>query len=118
MPQCKALRTFESRYGFIRTGDRFSSEKGYAVELATRGLIAILPDTPEPARVQAFPGAPLVQGKEPPANPPPPAQQSTADRDTEAPPAAGAARPSALSRAAQALRRKTAPKSRAGAKRS
>lgn len=116
MPQCKALRTFDSRYGFIRTGDRFSSEKGYALELATRGLVAILPDTLEPARVQAFDRAP--QGKESPANPPPPANPSTAESDTEDPPAAGAARPSALSRAAQALRRKTAGRSKANAKRS
>jgi hypothetical protein len=118
MPQCKALRTFESRYGFIRTGDRFSSEQGYAVELQSRGLIAILKEDLEPARTQAFPQAPRTQGKESPANPPPPAAPNTAESDTEDPPAAGSARPSALSRAARALTRRTAPTSRANAKRS
>lgn len=116
MPQCKALRTFDSRYGFIRTGDRFSSEKGYALELSTKGLVAILPDTLEPERTQAFPGAPAVKGKDPPD--PPPAQPNTADPAMEDPPAAGSARPSALSRAARALTRRTAPKSKANAKRS
>lgn len=118
MPQCKALRTFDSRYGFIRAGDRFSAEKGYALDLATRGLVAILPDTLEPARTQAFPGAPLTQGKDPPPRPPAPEPKNTADPATEDPPAAGSARPSALSRAARALTRRTAPSSKANAKRS
>jgi hypothetical protein len=113
MPECKALRTFNSdKYGFIRLGSRFSSEKGYAIELQSKGLIQILPDPLEPARVQALPGAPRVQGKDPPAEPPPPAAPSTAD-----PLAAGEATPSALSRVGRALRRRTATTSKADAKR-
>lgn len=112
MPECKALRTFNSdKYGFIRMGSRFSSEKGYAQELRTRGLIEILPDPLEPARVQAHPLAPRVQGKDPPADPPPPAASSMAD-----PPADGEATPSALSRVGRALRRRTATTSKADAK--
>jgi hypothetical protein len=61
MPECKALKTFHSdKYGMLRAGTRFSSEKGYAVELQSRGLVEILPN--EPQRTQAFAGAPMTQG--------------------------------------------------------
>lgn len=111
MPQCKALRTFESKYGFIRAGSPFSAEKGYAVELASRGLIEILPDTLEPARNQALPGPPAK--KESPVVPPPASDPNAAGQA-----AAGSTKPSVLSRAGQALRRRTAPPSRGDAKRS
>jgi hypothetical protein len=110
MPECKAIKSFNSaKYGFIRHGSRFSSEKGYANELRMLGLIEILPDTLQPARVQAHAAAPM--GKEPPASPPP-----SLDPPLAGPPAAGAARPSALSRAGQALRRRTATTSKDDAK--
>lgn len=107
MPQCKALKTFNSQlYGFIRAGSRFSSEPGYARELAAKAMIEILPDALEPERVQAIPGAPFEKKE------PSPPQFPAADP----PPAAGEARPSRLSRAAQALTRRTAITSKRGAK--
>jgi hypothetical protein len=111
MPECKALKTFNSaKYGFIRYGSRFSSEKGYANELRIRGLIEILPDPLEPARVQALEGAPARLGKEPSASPPPSAPE------TAAPPADGEAKRSLLSRVGRASRRAIATTSKGDAK--
>lgn len=108
MPECKALKTFNSaRYGFIRAGSRFSSEKGYAHELVLNGLAQILADPLQPERVQAHPGAPQVKKTLESPSPPP------LEGD---PPAAGVARPSRLSRAARALTRPTARSSKTGAK--
>ena len=113
MPQCKALKTFNStQYGYIRAGSRFSSEKNYANQLRRNGLIEILKEDIEPSRTQAFNGPPVTQGKEPPFQPP-----SLASNDTAVLAADGAEKPSALSRVARALQRPTAPSSKASAKR-
>lgn len=113
MPECKALKTFNSiQYGFIRAGSRFSSEKNYANQLRRNGLIEILKDDIEPSRTQAFKGAPASQGKEPPFQPPSLASNDTADLAAD-----GEGRPSALSRVARALQRPTAPSSKVSAKR-
>lgn len=100
MPECKALATFNSRqYGFIRLGSRFSSDKAYAAELQRLGLIEILADPLEPARTQAFPGAPSTSRSE---QPDPPANPTAED-----PPDAGQIPPLSSSRAGLASRRKT-----------
>lgn len=100
MPECKALRTFNSRqYGFIRLGSQFSSDKAYASELRRLGLIKILPDPLEPARNQSFPRAPATSGNDrPPARP---------DQNSEDPPDAGEVKPLSSSRVGQASRRRT-----------
>jgi hypothetical protein len=103
MPQCRALKTFKGRYGKLRSGQIFSSEKGYADALAQKKMIVILPDDPQPQRVQAFQRAPLTQHAGPPApNPPSPVAPDMADPRDD-----GKARPSASSRRAPASRRKT-----------
>ena len=112
--QCKALKTFNStQYGFIRTGARFTSEHGYAMQLRANGLIEILNEPNQPQRVQAFGTAPVTQGKEQAPSAPPPARPNSA-----APPADGEAKPSLLSRAGRALQRPTASTSGGNAKRS
>jgi hypothetical protein len=102
MPQCRAIKTFRSeKYGLLRSGAIFSSEKGYAQELKKKNMIVILPDPLRPARVQAFPGAPVTQENGAPANPPP------ANPDMADPTDDGPAKPSASSRRVPASRRKT-----------
>jgi hypothetical protein len=103
MPQCRALKTFKGRYGLLRSGQIFSSEKGYADALRQKNMVVILPDDPQPSRIQAFERAPLTQHAGPPAqNPPPPVAPDTAD-----PKADGKEKPSASSHPAPASRRKT-----------
>jgi hypothetical protein len=121
MPQCKAIKTFHSEQlsCYMRAGTRFSADKAYANALRSKGLIVILSEGPEPERVQSFDGAPL--GKDPQPAPPPASRGITADSlashtsaDLEAD---GAEKPSVLSRVGQALRKPTAPTSKANAKR-
>jgi hypothetical protein len=103
MPQCRALKTFKGRYGLLRSGQIFSAEKGYADALKQKSMIVILPDDPQPQRVQAFQRAPLTQhAGAPSASPPPPVAQDMAGPKDD-----GKARPSASSRRAPASRRKT-----------
>jgi hypothetical protein len=112
--QCKALKTFNStQYGFIRTGARFTSEHGYAMQLRANGLIEILNEPNQPQRVQAFGSAPVTQGKEQaPSNPPPARPDSAGQADD------GAAKPSLLSRAGRASQRPTAHTSKGNARQS
>lgn len=120
MPACKAIKTFHStQYGYIRAGTRFHSDKNYADQLRTRGLIEIIADVREASRAQVL-QAPKIKAPHPDgiqvlpkkATPePPPASDSAVPGD------AGAAKPSALSRAARALQRQIAPTSKASAKR-
>jgi len=100
MPQCKALKSFHSdKYGMIRTGTRFSSEQGYALELATKGLVEIINAPLEPERKQAFTAAPLSKGPQP--------FPGLAD-----PPGAGEAKPFVSLPAAQASQKPTAQPSK------
>src|SRR4029077_2117124 len=69
--QVKALKAFQSRYGFMRVGDQFWSEESYVKQLQRVGsMIEIIRDddapiapTHEPANRQAFPRAPQTKGK-------------------------------------------------------
>ena len=115
--ECRALKTFNSeRYGFMRAGARFSSELQYANQLRIKGMVEFLPDPLAPERTQAHIQAPRNQahtdaplGKGPPSEHPP--------LDDTAPPADdGEAKPSLSSRVGQALRAKTARRSKAAVK--
>ena len=121
MPQCKAVKTFHSeQLGYLRAGTRFSADKAYANQLRARGLIVILSEGPEPARTQAFAGAPTTQGKVQSPAPPPVSRGITAEslssRASVDLADGGAGKPSALSRAGRALQKLTAPTSKANAK--
>jgi hypothetical protein len=114
MPQCKAIKTFNStQYGYIRAGTRFSSEKNYALALRSKGLIEIIADEIKPDRTQAFPGAPSVKNAPPVLQP----DEDLQRPHTEDPEDAGGEKPSALSRVARVLQRPTASTSKANAKR-
>lgn len=66
MIQAKALKSFQSRYGFMRAGNTFWSEDSYVKQLMrVGGMIEIVQDDDEmqPDRVQAFPRAPMTKGK-------------------------------------------------------
>ena len=113
--QCKALKTFHStQYGYIRAGTRFASEPNYAHDLVRNGLIQIL-DPGGPSRTQALGGAPSIKNA-PPVLQPDQDLQPAPPQVTEVQPGAGAATPSALSRAVRALQRPTAGTSKANAK--
>jgi hypothetical protein len=106
--QVRALKRFESRYGPIRIGEIFTAEQSYGVYLVSKLMAEeIKPDKSElrqPDRRQVIPGAPLKKNE---TEPPPPS-------DTEKPQDDGPERPSALSRAARRLRKRT-PSTRAPA---
>ena len=112
MIQVKALKSFQSRYGFMRVGNQFWSEEGYVKQLQrVGGMIEVIRDdeapiAPEvhPERNQAFPRAPSTKGKvsetdsQPPLSPDP---SSAAPKDD------GPAPPSPSSRAGRRSRIKT-----------
>jgi hypothetical protein len=114
MPQCKAIKTFHSEhYGYIRAGTRFSSDKNYALQLRSRGLIQIIADENGPSRTQAFEGAPETKNEPPVLQPDKDLQQAdSADQQRD-----GAEKQSALSRVGRVLQRPTAPTPKANAKR-
>lgn len=114
MPQCKALKTFNStQYGFIRAGSHFSSEPQYAQDLLRHGLIEIEGDSMQPSRTQAMLHAPVTQGKEPPSAPPLAVNRSvTVDRRDD-----GEEKLSASSRADRASHHPTSSTSKGNAKR-
>ncbi len=101
--QCRALKTFQSRYGFIRTGEIFTAEEHIGKDYLNRGMVKIEPDRPDrsqllkPDRTQVLPEAPLKKDEPTPRPPESEKQQE-----------GGQERPSVLSRAARRLRRKTA----------
>jgi len=104
MPQCKALKTFDSRYGKVRLGETFAAEQGYAVDLKSNGLVEILGEKKadrEPQRTQAFVGAPLNKGTD-----------TLVGKGTADPSGAGGGKPFASSRADPASRREIAPPSK------
>ena len=112
MIQVKALKAFQSRYGFIRAGGTFWSEESYVKQLnRVGGMIEIIRDDEAPVvpaihpeRNQAFPRAPLTKGKvsetdsQPPLSPDP---NSAAAKDD------GPAPPSSSSRAVRRSTRRT-----------
>lgn len=108
--ECKALRTFNSsRFGYIRTGARFScDDKGHAHELRRNGLIEILPNPPGPDRFEAIKRAPQEKGQ--PLEPPPAVGEK--NLPVEDAPADGQARRSLLSRVVRPSTRKTARSSK------
>ncbi len=112
MIQVKALKSFQSRYGFMRIGNQFWSEEGYVKQLQrVGGMIEIIrdddaPEAPavQPERNQAFPRAPHTKGKvsetesQPPLSP---------DPSLAAPKEDGPAQPSRSLRAGRRSRIKT-----------
>jgi hypothetical protein len=97
MPDVKALKTFDSRYGKVRTGETFSCEQGYAVALKANGLIELLGGEAkadrEPQRTQAFTSAPLHKDGD-----------TLVGKGTADPSGAGGGKPFASSRADPASR--------------
>jgi len=110
--QVKALKAFQSRYGFMRPGDQFWSEESYVKQLQRVGsMIEILRDddapiTPaiEPQRHQAFPAAPLTKGKVSETELQPPLSR---DPNSEAAKDDGAEKPLPSSRAGRRSQRRT-----------
>ena len=101
--QLRAERTFLSRYGMIRMGQNFSAEPGYGQQLVAGGKAKPVPTPLQPDRNQAFKRAPLTkEKKELPTEPP-----ASESPNTAVPQDDGSARPSLLSRAGRALRKKT-----------
>lgn len=98
--QVRALKTFQSRYGFIRNGEIFTAEDHYARDLMTRAMVKELkPDKSAPLapdRTQVLPGAPLKKDE--------PTQRPS---ESASQPEDGQAKPSALSRVARRLRKRT-----------
>jgi hypothetical protein len=103
MPDVKALKTFDSRYGKVRTGETFAAEQGYAVALKANGLVEIVGEKSkadrEPQRRQAFVAAPLNK-------------DTLVGKGTEDPSGAGGGKPFASSRADPASRPPIAPPSK------
>lgn len=73
--QLRAAATFQSRYGFIRTGEVFTAEETYGQQLVIGGKATKMPDRVEPSRRQVIPEAPQKKD-EPTFDPPPPASES------------------------------------------
>ena len=102
--QARARATFKSRYGLIRTGQIFTSEKAYADEMVIRGNVEIIADKPQPDRHQAFARAPLIAGKgHATENQPHPSQ----NLDSAAPQDNGTAKPASSSPQGRRSKRKT-----------
>jgi hypothetical protein len=101
--ECVALKSFQSKYGFIRQGSPFTAEKSYGLDLIGLKLARESKPDLQPQRVQAFAKAPQTKGKDPPASPPPPENPTMAGSTDDGP-----AKPSLLSRVVRASRRRTA----------
>jgi hypothetical protein len=98
--QLRALTTFKSRYGMIRSGQNFTAEQAYGRDLVNgKKAMEIEVQMPRPGRTQAFKAAPANKGKDEPAPSPEPNMADPAD--------AGEARPASSSRAGRASRRRT-----------
>jgi hypothetical protein len=98
--QMRAIVTFQSRYGFIRTGEVFTAEDGYAQQLRIGGKAVYEPEERKPDRTQHFPAAPEKKTDDPVPSTPPPSE-------SERPKVSGTVQPSALSRAVRRLTKKT-----------
>ena len=64
MPEARALKTFQSRYGLIRRGADFNCPPDYFRQLAKNGLVV---ESPAPKKNRSIPEAPNRGGKGEPA---------------------------------------------------
>lgn len=98
MMQCRSLVTFNTPYGFVRTGERLWVEPTYFAEANKKiKQLELIKPQMEPSRRQSIPGAPFEKKERtteqsPPLSQPPPARDE--------PPDAGREKPAASSRAA------------------
>ena len=102
--QARALTTFKSQYGLIRTGQIFTSDKSYADEMVLKRNVEIVPSTLKPDRRQAFAAAPRNAGKGHATEQPPSLSPSP---DTADPQANGPEKPASSSRVVRRSKRKT-----------
>lgn len=102
---CRALRTFESKYGPLRAGERVTVDPAYFNDVNRRGpmLEEVRPNL-EPPRRQVLPGAP--QKKDATTDVPEPLPSSPQPPSSDAPPIDGSARPASSSRAAPRSRKR------------
>lgn len=107
MPEARALKTFQSRYGLIRAGTVFQCAPDYFRALSKNGLVALEKADPAPEKNRSVPEAPHKGGK---GNPAP----GSKIPGTGQPPASGKGAASSSVPAGQASTSKTSKGSAGG----
>ena len=107
MPEVRALKTFQSRYGLIRAGTVFQCAPDYFRALSKNGLVELEKPDPAPDKNRSVPEAPNRGGKGAPA-------PGSTKPGTGQPPASGKGATSSSAQAGQASRSKTSKGSAGG----
>lgn len=108
MPEVRALKTFNSRFGLIRAGTVFQCPPDYFRALSKNKLVELEKPDPAPDKNRSVAEAPNRGGKGGPA-------PGSSSPGTGHPPASGKGATSSSARAGQASRSKTSPPSAGGA---